>query len=110
MMIDLADLKRSPYNVLYQIEQFLNINHEITEDSVSYRRGDCFCGVSPFKNHIGSCMMMECDDIIEIPKEIITLLKDYYKEDNAILFNLLGEDFGWNNLSERYKWNKTFIV
>ena len=101
MVIDMDDLKRAPYHVLYQIESFLNIKHEVAVESVKHLHGDCFCSVSPFKNHIGDCMLKDCDVLVGIPAQITALLKNFYTEYNKMLFKMIGQDFGWNAISER---------
>ena len=87
------------YGELYRIESFLEVDHKITPQSVAKDiNRELFC-----KNTTGHLRCMNGSkgrNHTMIPPKIYRMFKNYYRENNAKFFNVIGQDLGWNDYFE----------
>ena len=97
LVIDANELKQDPLSVLNRVEDFLGIEHTITEDMFVF---NAHKGFYCLKSTLTSTGMVCYDENRgkkheELPEDIRTRLKNLYAPRNKNFFNLIGKTFDW---------------
>ena len=94
LIVHSDDLRYSPYEVMLNVENFLNLEHKVHEDNFQYNatRGFyCF-------NYDGQSHCLRKRKGREHPtvtEECITKLKTFYEPINQKFYELVERNFGW---------------
>ena len=99
LIIDYKDLIKSPYDVVHQVETFLNLEHKIKPEMIYFdKHKEFYCKYTNLSKHIKTCMGgAKGRKHPKVPKEDVDKLKRFYKPWNEKWFNAVGHDFGWND-------------
>lgn len=96
LIVSAEDLRYKPYEVILRVESFMNLDHEVSEDSFEYNatRG-FFC----FKiNGKSNCLRKgKGRPHPVVAPECLSHLRDLFQPINQKFYELVGRDFGWND-------------
>ena len=90
-------LVRRPWEELNKLEDFLGLQHEVNEDRFFFNTTKGFYCIKT-ENISDSCMVeAKGRDHPQIPSELETRLKAFYKPWNIMFYKLTGIVFDWND-------------
>ena len=98
LVINYQEFKDDPLTVLYNIESFLELPHKISVDNIIYSKEKKFyCKVIANKPGMAECMSKKKGRThTKMPPDVYRQFKEYYRENNELFFEGIGQDFGWN--------------
>ena len=98
MIINYTDLIEDPYDVIYRVEAFLNLEHKVSRKMMYFdKRKGFYCKYTDLALNVTTCMgKAKGRKHPQVPEEDRINLKKFFKPWNEKWFNAIGQDFGWN--------------
>ena len=102
-MIEITDFKRDPYKILYDLEEFLNLEHTIRLQNIVFNKEKgYYCLRKDNESKTAACYQSDrgrnssdSRKMIKASPELIEKLKAFFKPHNENFFRLLGRAFDW---------------
>ena len=98
-VIDHHRFRHDLYNVLYKIEDFLELPHKISPNDIIFNKNrKLYCKTKDRNTGKERCMgRTKGRNHTEIPPEDYFYLKLHFRKFNDLFFDAIEEDFGWND-------------
>ena len=98
LIIDYRDLIENPYDVVYRVETFLNLEHKVQPDMMYFDNDKGFyCKYTDKELNATTCMgSAKGRKHPTVPSDDLKKFKQFFKPWNTKFFDAIGQDFGWN--------------
>ena len=102
-IIEITDLKRDPYKILYDVERFLNLEHTIRPENIVFNKEKGFyCLRKDLESKAAACYesdrgrnSSDARKLIKASPKLLEKLKAFFKPHNENFFRLVGHVYDW---------------